>query len=46
MQSPDTQRITILSETVQHWVPQIHHFMLQNKIGILNYPTESDESRR
>lgn len=45
LQSRATQRITILSETVQHWAPQVLQFVIKNKIGQLNYPMESNESR-
>ena len=45
LQSPLTQRITILSETSQHWVPQIFQFMLKSKIGNLRFPVEPQESR-
>ena len=45
LQSPLTQRITILSETSQHWVPQIFQFMLKTKIGNLRFPVEPQESR-
>ena len=45
LQSPNTQRITILSETSQHWVPQILQFVLQNKIGRLHFPVEPEQSR-
>ena len=42
--NPQTQRITVLSEGAEHWVPQLMQYILKNKIGVLSYPSEPEES--
>ena len=42
--SSQTQRITVLSEGAEHWVPQLGQYILRSQIGRLSYPTESEES--
>ena len=45
LQDADTQRITVLSEGVEHWVPQVTQYIMKHRIGTISYPTETDESR-
>ena len=34
----------VLSENVEHWVPQLTQYLLKLKIGSLSYPSETEES--
>ncbi len=45
MQDGETQRIVVLSESVQHWLPQVSQYILKSGIGHLSYPVEPEESR-
>lgn len=45
MMTAGTQRITVISESEAHWLPQITQFMLKNKIGTVSYPIETEDER-
>ena len=34
----------MLTEGIEHWVPQVTQYMLKHRIGNLNFPCETDES--
>lgn len=45
MQDAETQRIVVLSESVEHWLPQVSQYIVKSGIGRLSYPVEPEDSR-